>query len=280
MRHFFFIRLLTAASLLSIPAIGETEDPAREDSELSAKRLALMKERISAVKVSAQEDGFPEQFAVEPIFRYSDPARTYVAAALWKLGDTGRPRAIIATELRRQLFGGPRILYEHLSLTPTKFSARGGDVNWSPSESALEFKPVPDAPVPEDSTQRRLLQLRTMAKRFSGYEVLAKERYELRLLSQPIDRYVPSSAEGADGALFLLTYGTNPEIALFLESDGKAWSFAAGRLAGAGKIELTIDDKAVWQGPPVRNGVNSTYTASNAPVNIPGIAPDGSELVE
>ena len=119
-----------------------------------------------------------------------------------------------------------------------------------------------------------------MAKRFSGYEVLAKERYELRLLSQPIDRYVPSSAEGADGALFLLTYGTNPEIALFLESDGKAWSFAAGRLAGAGKIELTIDDKAVWQGPPVRNGVNSTYTASNAPVNIPGIAPDGSELVE
>lgn len=278
MRRSFLVRLLTVWLLLSVAVIGKT-DEADEDPSLASKRLALMKERVAAVKVSSQEEGFPDQFAVEPIFRYSDPARTYVAAALWKLGEKGRPRAIIATELRRQFFGGPRILYEHLSLTPTKFTARGGDVEWSPSESALEFKPVPDAAVPEDSPQRRLLQLRTIAKRFSGYEVLAKERCELRLLSQPIDRYVPSSAERADGALFLLTYGTNPEVVLFLESDGKAWSFAAGRLAGAGTIALSIDGKTVWQGrasgtesipPTLRATPRSTSPASGpTAANLP-----------
>jgi hypothetical protein len=269
--------LLIATWLLSVTALGQTEDAKPEDSKLAAQRQELMKSRMAAVKVSADEEGFPDHFAAEPIFRYDDAARTYVAAALWKLGETGRPRAIVATELRRQFGGTPRILYEHLSLTPTPFTARGGDVDWAPSQSALEFSPVPDAPPPEDSPQRRLLQLRAIARRFSGYEILAKERCELRLLPQPIDRYTPSSAAAADGALFLLTYGTNPEIALFVESDGKAWSFAAARLGGAGTIELSLDDKSVWKGPRVRHGVNSNYTASHAVADIPGIAPDGSE---
>jgi hypothetical protein len=78
-------------------------DPEKvKDDELTTKRYQLMQNRMLAAKVSSSEAGFPEKFAEKPIFRYTDPARSYVAAAVWKLGDTGRPRAIITTELHRQ----------------------------------------------------------------------------------------------------------------------------------------------------------------------------------
>jgi hypothetical protein len=233
---------------------------------------------VAAVEVSSTDQDFPDQFAAEPIFKYTDPARTYVAAAIWKLGERGRPRALMSTELRRQYARTPRIIYEYLSLTTTPFAAKGGDVNWSPEGSALEFKAIPEAPAPEKTPERRLLQLRALAKRFGGYEVLGEDRAELRLLPQPVDRYQPSSEERADGALFLLTFGTNPEAALFLETDGKTWTYAAGRLAGAGKIALTLDEKPAWEGPRIRYAASATYTATNAPIDIPGIAADGSEL--
>ena len=267
--------------LLFASAIGRAEESEKaKDDELTAKRHELMQKRMASVKVNSSEEGFPEKFAAKPIFRYTDPARNYVAAAVWKLGDEGRPRAVITTELHRQFYGSPRIVYEYLSLTPTKFTATGGDIRWAPEGTTLEFKPVPGTQAPDESPQRRLLQLRAIAKRFAGEELVGKEKCELRLLPQPIDRYTPSSADRADGAIFIAAFGTNPEAVLFIESDGKAWNYAAGRLAGASTISLTIDGATAWEGAPVRYGSNSPYTASNAVADIPGIAPDGGEIKE
>jgi hypothetical protein len=77
---------------------------------------------------------------------------------------------------------------------------------------------------------------------------------------------------------FIATFGTNPEAVLFIESDGKIWNYAAGRLSSAQTISLSIDRKTSWEGAPVRYSVKSPYTASNAVAEIPGLAPDGSEL--
>lgn len=277
MRRSILVGGWVAGLLLAIAAMGQADEPEkREDAELAARRLELMKGRMAEVLVKSDAEDFPEKFVGRPIFRYTDPARSYVAAAIWKLGEEGRPLAFITTELHRQYRGSPRIVYEYLSLTPTRFTATGGDVGWAPEASALEFKAVPDTAAPDATPERRLLQLRAIARRFASHEMLGEERCELRLMPQPIDRYTPSEAERADGAVFLFTFGTNPEAALFLESDGKAWSYAAGRLAGAGKIALTIDEKTAWEGARVRYAPNSSYTASNAPADIPGIAPDGS----
>lgn len=278
-----FSKLVAAALLLSITAIcraDETEPEKAKNDELTAKRYELMQKRMEKVKVTSKEEGFPETFNPKPIFRYTDPARNYVAAAVWKLGDTGRPKAIITSELHRQFYGSPRIVYEYLSLTPTKFMATGGDIRWNPEASVLEFKPVPKTQAPDESPQRRLLQLRAIVKRFSGEELVGKEKCELRLLPQPIDRYTPSATDRADGAIFIAAYGTNPEAVLFIESDGNSWTYAAGRLAGATTISLSIDGATAWEGAPVKYGSNSPYTASNAPAEIPGIAPDGSEIKE
>lgn len=275
------IRLLSVVLALALCAVGRTQEPESEkDKELARKRAELMEMRMARVRVTGSEADFPEQFETKPIFRYTDPARNYVAAAVWKLGAKGRPKALITTELHRQFYGMPRIVYEYLSLTPERFAVSGGDIAWRPEGTDLEFKPVPDSPAPDATPQRRLLQLKAIAKRFSGEELVGKENCELRLLPQPIDRYTPSTAERADGAIFLMQFGTNPEAVLFIESDGKAWNFAAGRLAGASKIHLAIDGKTAWEGAPVQYGATSPYTASNAPANIPGIAPDGSEILE
>ncbi|MGE5192018.1 MAG: hypothetical protein ACM3U2_05905 [Deltaproteobacteria bacterium] len=233
---------------------------------------------MASARVSSREEGFPEKFSEKPIFRYTDPARQYVAAAVWKLGDTGRPRAIVTTELHRQYFGRPRIVYEYLSLTGAAFSVTGGDFGWRPEGTALEFKPVPDAPPPDETAPRRLRQMRAIVNRFTGEEVVDKERCQLRLLPQPIDRYTPASADRADGAIFIATFGTNPEAVLFIESDGKAWNYAVGRLSGAQTISLSIDRKTAWEGARVRYSASSPYTASNAHAEIPGLAPDGSEI--
>lgn len=275
-------RMATAASLVlscSLMTSGQADDEAKsKDDELAMRRLELMQKRITGIKVKGIEAGFPVEFESKPIFRYFDPARGYVSAAVWKLGDKGRPRALITTELHRQFHGKPRIVYEFLSLTPVRFAAASTDLRWEPEGTALEFKPVPDTPAPETTAARRLLQLRAIAKRFGGEELVEKEKCDLRLLPQQVERYTPSAAEHADGAMFLMAFGTNPEVALFIESDGKAWSYAAGRLSGASLISLTIDGKEAWVGARVQYGGNQPYTASNAPADIPGIGFDGSEI--
>jgi hypothetical protein len=274
--------LVLMALILVSSASGRTDEPPKKgkDDELSTERLELMRTRIASVRVKSSAEGFPVEFAAKPIFRYNDPARGYVAAAVWKLGEEGRPRALITTELHRLFYGSPRIVYEYLSLSPTPFSATGRDCRWAPEGTALEFKPVPGAEAPDETPQRRQLQARAIAKRFAGNELVDKEKCELRLLPQPIDRYTPSATDRADGAIFLLAFGTNPEVALFIESDGRAWNYAAGRLTGAATVVLTIDGSTAWEGAPVRYGFNQPYNASNAAADIPGIAPDGSEIEE
>lgn len=279
MRFLMGLELMSVSMLFLLSAIGRTEEPERgKDDALATQRFELMQKRMARVTVKSLEEGFPEKFAAKPIFRYTDPARNYVAAAVWKLGEEGRPKAIITTELHRQFYGQPRIVYEYLSLTPSKFTATGGDIGWAPEGTTLEFKPVPGAPPPAETPSRRLLELRSIAKRFAGEELVGKEKCELRLLPQPIDRYTPSSVDRADGAIFIAAFGTNPEAILLIESDGKSWNYAAGRLAGASTISLSIDGVTAWEGTPVRYGSNSSYTAGNAPADIPGISSDGSEI--
>jgi hypothetical protein len=153
--------------------------PSRADM-LATRRFELMQKRVTTAKVQSEEAGFPTQFAAKPVFKYSDPARGYVAAAVWKLGDTGRPRALLASELDRSKFGRPHISYEYISLTTTPFSLTSDDMRWSPSGTLYQFKPLPDAPAPEKTPQRRLIQIRETAKRFASHEVVGNEKAEGR----------------------------------------------------------------------------------------------------
>lgn len=261
---------------------GAEEEPEGTVAEkaLAAAREKLMATRVASMRVTWPEEAAkrPESFEPQPIFRYSDPARGYVAAAVWALGKNGRPLAVVTTELQPRFYGRPRIVYEYLSLTSEPFAVASPDVRWSPKSSAIEFRPIPNSPKPADNERLRLVQMRSDAKRMTAYEVVGNERCELRMVPQPIHRYRPSSHANADGAMFLLAFGINPEAIVFLESDGDRWQFAVGRLAGAAKMGAFFDEQPVWETGPAKYGVDEPYTASNAVADIPGIAADGSVI--
>ncbi len=249
---------------------AEEGDP---EQEWKTQRLELMQEHMQAFTVRSEAEGFPEKFDATPIFRYDDPARGYVDAAVWRLGDEGRPKALITTELHPRFFNRPRIVFEYLSLTDEKYAVGP----WSPSSSALEFRSLADTPAPGENERVRGLQLGRIAGRFEASESVGGEPAALRLLPKPVHRYRPAG-DGTDGAIFFFAYGTNPEGALFIETDGDAWSFAVGRLSGAAQMIVTLDGDDAWEvGPPVYQW-SQPYTASNSAASIPGIAPDGSPL--
>jgi hypothetical protein len=250
------------------------------DEKLAAARFELMQKRVLAARAQADEPGFPEQFNPKPIFRYSDQARGHVSAAVWVLGNEGRPKALLASELDRINQGRPVISYEYISFTKTPFSLKGDDIRWTPTTTLIDFKPIAKAPVPADTAARRLIQLREIGKRFAAHETVGNEKCELRLLPQPALRYVPSKAENADGAIFFFTFGTNPEIVMLLESDGKAWNYAVNRMTGAEVVELTFDGTVIWSGPPLQHGLTSPSTGDVFSIDIPGVDKSGREIRE
>lgn len=250
------------------------------ESLLAEERGELMRQLILAAEVTSPTAGFPTKFDSKPLLRYSDPARGAIAASVWKLGSEGRPKALLAMELHRSKYQRPCVMYEYMSLTTTPFAVQAEAIDWTPSSTLFEFKPIKDARPAEKTAARRLIQMRELAKRFAASEVVDNERCELRLLPQPIDRYKPWDKETADGAIFLFAFGTNPEVVLFLETDGDEWNYSAGRMTGAQSVSVTLDDNTVWTGAPLEEGRKSPYTGSVAAVVVPGFTADGKEVAE
>ena len=66
-------------------------------------------------------------------------------------------------------------------------------------------------------------------------------------------RYADAVSNVADGAVFLLAYGTNPEVFLLIEAHGKTpetavWRYGLARLSMAAPT-VRIDRKVVWTLP-------------------------------
>ena len=255
---------------------GDAGGDQGDKRDVARRRLDIMTSRIESIVISSTDPDVPHRMRSAPLFRYDDETRGYVDGTVWRLGEKGRPLAIITAELHpRYLNGGPKVVYDFLSLTERPFTAKSDDVpGWSPRESAVVLKPLPAAPVPSPSAAKRLTQLKEQSRRFSGtQEVLELEKtfVHLRLLPREIDRYSPVSNERADGALFLFANGRNPALLLIVETDGKDWQYGVGRLSMPSTLEMRLDDTVVWSQPliPSSPGWSEPYTASNSAAEFP-----------
>jgi hypothetical protein len=114
-----------------------------EPTDLAAQRMGVMKAHIETARISSHDPELPRAMHPTPLFRYDDETRGYVDGTVWRLGETGRPLAIVTTELHPDyLGGGPRMVYDLLSLTERRFTFRSKDiVNWSPTGSAVTMQP-------------------------------------------------------------------------------------------------------------------------------------------
>ncbi len=257
------------------PLRGFAADDKPEPPSVAVQRMEVMKSRIERIRVSSAAADIPERMRLVPLFRYDDETRGYVDGTVWRLGETGRPLALVTAELHpRYLNGGPVVVYDLLSLTNKRFTLRSEDLpGWAPNGSAIAMEPLPDAPVPATNPSTRLAQLKEQARRFTGTQEvteLDKQFVHLRLLPREIDRYTPTDAPNADGAIFLLVNGRNPALVLVIETDGKAWQWGVGRLTLPSDLELLLDDHSVWKQP--RNpsyGWTSPYCATNRPAVFP-----------
>jgi hypothetical protein len=277
--------ILGAAFVLGpccLPAAEEVDAKAvetsagKEKATVARQRLEVMTARIESIVISSTDPAIPKQMQPAPLFRYDDETRGYVDGTVWRLGDTGRPLAVITAELHPNYLGtGPRVVYDFLSLTDRPFTARSADIpGWSPRAPAVVLKELPKAPEASDVATKRLTQLKEQARRFSGtQEVQETEKsfVHLRLLPREIERYSPGSQKLSDGAMFLFANGRNPALLLVVETDGKNWQYGIGRLSMPSTLEMRLDDTVVWSEPriPGSPGWSEPYNASNSPAKFP-----------
>lgn len=202
----------------------------------------------------------------EPIYVWSNPLVAhgqYGAVYVWTW--QGRPDAVGTIFVYN--VSGPGdlwIMHEFHSLSPEKLTtARRSrrQTPWQP-QAGVEIKPLDDGPTPAAKPAARLSQMRAIAREFSVHTVtLQGERWELRLLPQPLFRYDVGGAEAVDGALFafVTSAGTDPEVMLMIESrqtkSGPRWHYAPLRFT---LFDLTVEH----QGKVVFKSMNAELKKS------------------
>ena len=267
--------LVAAVALGAVVAIVRADDP-------KASRAKFMSEAAHEIRVKSADDASPFRIKDEPIYRYSDPTRSFSDGSLWAFGpEVGRPAALLSLSLEGEKGGNWQWIYEFTSLSAEKVRATGpsevGYLPWTPEVPGIEPRPIPQAEAPASDAPKRLRQMRDLARRFRADETFEPkpgarpERYELRLLPQPVLRYSDPEKGLVDGAGFLFAYGQNPEIVVLIEArkEGAAapsWSYGLGRISAAAS-RVRLDDAVVGEMPRINdNNMKRAYAGFSRPV--------------
>lgn len=186
-----------------------------------------------------------------PALRWNYPIRNVDDAALFLWLGKDRPEALSTVMSYRDGKRNLRRAYEFLSLSQDRLEAsRDGAIAWLPEKPGFTWQTLPKSPAPADTPAARKRQMHDLAARFLVAVRSKDNRYELRLLSQPLYRYQNAKADILDGCLFAFVEGTDPELILALESpaDEPRWKFATGRLTRF-QIEIQFDKRVLSEFP-------------------------------
>src|SRR6185369_543396 len=187
---------LAASLLLVIAGPSRAADESAREQEQSKGRLELMQQTIAGLEAAPSEKlgKAALAFVAKPLLKYSDPTRgtteanVLLDATVWRLGEKGRPTALVTLEIYRASEENTILAYEFLSLSPAKISLKHKErekVTWNAAGDALQLKPLPDAPKAAPNATARLVQMRQLARRFTAREKIKSGDVQCRLLSQP-----------------------------------------------------------------------------------------------
>lgn len=244
--------------LLAVVLCGQAEsveDSAKQTDESHWSVLA--REHVEGYSLTPAAEGSDSKYT-----RVEQPVSQHVqnvtgsavgSVYIWK-DQTGRPVAICDVFF---LLGstGYHLSDEWHSLTSDSMRARRDDgIRWQPAEPGLFWKEIPEAPVPGDSPERRLLQLRQLSRRFTGHVIDKKQaRYELRMLTTPIYQYEVQGGESLSGGLFAFCQTNDPEMLLVIEArkvkDGYRWMYSPAEFSNLDQY-LVLDGTEVWKAAP------------------------------
>jgi hypothetical protein len=245
---------------------GQTEAPStKSKSDAGSERLiSFYQSEASAYKIHRDAERRQAlEFRKEPVYIWVNPARTNgqhgaVFLWLWK----GRPE-VFGCVFSHPVPLGRKVNHEfHTLATGVLHVERPGPFRWEP-QAGLDRNPVPGAPTPAATASQRLLQIRNMAREFSGHSVdYSNRRWELRLLPQPLFRYSSEDAGITDGAIltFVSNAGTDPEVLLVLEAhkagDAPRWEYALARYSDW-SLYMQHKGREVWSA--VRDAKNTLF---------------------
>ena len=259
-----WLLVVLPVGVLSTAAVGWTQKPAdppaaNENIE-AAFKIALASAAEYEFHVGKDEKDKPLELVREPKLTWSNPANSDVQGSVFVWTREGRPLVVGSIykwfspqAIRAQ--GGLVMQHEFHSLAEEPLSARfHGDSVWTTEEAGLKFVAVPDAAAPAAGEVQRRLQLRKLAKEFSGVAQYrnAPTDTELRLLPRPIHSYAAPKQGILEGGLFAFVRGTDPEFFLLIEARGKdaaaaRWLFAVARMTNMAELRVRHQKKQVWE---------------------------------
>jgi hypothetical protein len=194
------------------------------------------------------------EFRAQSLLNWGNPARQQERGSVFAWLADGRPQ-VIGSIFTYELGGAVREKVEFHSLSEDPLmTTHDGQLVWTPAANAISWRTLEDAPPPSATDQKRLVQMRTLARRFGVVLVSPMgDRDELRLMTQPLLRYAAPKAKVLDGAIFSFVVATDPEALLLIEAVGppheQKWRYAFARFH-YWELVAKLDDRLVWSVEP------------------------------
>lgn len=236
--------------LLVFLASAQDQVPSRQTLETMQRHVSS----LQAVIRAPQDVETPLKLVPTPVLRYSDPGGITTDASIWIWGHGGRPPIVAGIFFLTQEEREPKWSCELLSLADGVVSVRSAaGWSWMPESGGLKWLRVGKDDAEND--RQRLRQMKAVAGQYEVTTFERELRTQLRLMVQPLHRYMDKNAGINDGAIFSYAAGTNPEALLLVESrengGESAWYVAFARF-GANRIEAKTGDTKVWECPAVQ----------------------------
>ncbi len=204
-----------------------------------------------AEQYEMQTSGTTLSLRKQPLMHWRNPERQQDQGALYVWEKNGRPQ-VLASIFTYEYSDTVYCRHEMISLADGPLVAElDSEIVWSPNRAGLEWRPCDGSAAPAETDARRLFQMRSIARQFSGtLSVPNRQISQLTLLPQPLVRY-QSPAEGViDGAVFSLAVGTDPELLLVIEAkkvaDGSVAFMYAPARSHYHALELKRNGNPVW----------------------------------
>ncbi len=253
------ISFLGLVCVLSCGVVFAQERQAESSSETVAMKAwyaFYQHEAAQAYRFTLEPGNVELKLDPTPILRWTNPLEEgsiHGVVYVWR--NSGRP--VVVGQLFSYLNGKGGRVYCHamhsLARKDEKLTGqREEKVFWTPESPGVEMHDVPGAPAPAASRAARLVQMKAISRRFSAYtDEATRGKRVLRLLPTPLDRYPESDPAGADGALFSLVVGNDPEVILLVEKDarpteGPVWQYGLILSTRSTSVAL-LDEREVWR---------------------------------
>ena len=240
----------------SLSAGQTANEPAQTDQFAAA--AGYLRNIVEGMRARLEDRAASETHRVQPtpLLKYSDPARGYLAAGLWRLGKAGRPKGFVSAEYwapnTDNPIDQPYISFEFIPLSDQPFELAGSrtELRWKADGSGIRPVVLPEAPAPATNPRQRLTQMRNIARRLEVKQIYRGNPNSLRLMTQPVDRYEDRERGIIDGAAFLFAHGTNPETLVLLECDQQRWQLGILRMSWA-EAFVVLDGREIVRFPEV-----------------------------